>query len=332
MNKAKKIFIAFFIGLFVVSVIVYFLKSEISDTETRHPLPQPNIPVQIEGALPLAFEIDSNDFNFPSELSLLSITPEEISLDKIKEIASNLGFTTEPNVFKDKKEGNKYYWTDGDVFFLVTPKTNTIKHGKSVLPKAVQNKQLSNDDYVRLGTEFLKDVILIPEEQIKFSDIIFLEKNPRSDGFIETPESVADIIQVNFTHKISDYEILTLEPSKPLIFIQFLKDGSIYNTEIISLGKVTKSENLYQLKSYEDVKNSLDQAILIHLLNDYINISDLSSDLIKKINIEEISLVYLRDKPSTNTLQPVFLLEGKASVAQSSANWAQLYLPAIKSQ
>lgn len=330
MNNSKKIITTIIGIILVVGIIIYFVRSEISKTGTQSPLPRPDLPVQIEGSLPLSLEITSKDFNFPSKLPALTVTPEEISLDKIKEMASKLDFTTEPDVFKDTKEGNKYYWTDGDVFFLVTPKTNTIKHGKSNLPRNVQNKQLNNDDYIKLATSFLTDKILIPEDKIKFSSIVYLDEDPRSDGYREVDESIALLTQVNLTYEVSNYEILTLDPSKPLIFIQFLKDGSIYNSEIISLGQVNQSEDTYKIKSFEEFENSIDKAILIHLKNDYVNISDLSLDLIQKIQIEKVSLVYLLDKPYSRTMQPVFLVEGPASVLKTTVNWAQLYLPAIK--
>ena len=100
--------------------------------------------------------------------------------------------------------------------------------------------------------------------------------------------------------------------------------------EAVSLKDVSKSQTLYELKSYEDLKNSLNEARLISLLNDYINISVLTPGDIKSINIDKIELVYLLDSYSSKKLQPVFLLEGPVEVAGSTANKALLYLPAIK--
>lgn len=328
-KKTKYLITVMTVALFFVFVFVVVTK-EIQKPETQPPLPKPLIPDYIEEGLSIVLLIKPGDFDFPSKAPLLALSPKPIAEEEIKNIASLLDFEGEPKIYKDIKEGNKYFWTNETSFFLVTPKTNTIKHGLNKLPDSVFDKQLSDEDLIKTSSDFLSGNSIVSKDEVKPTNIKYLKENPLSGGFQETTKDEAKVFQVCFTYKTSDYEILTLNPSTPLIFVQLLADGSVFNLQVIKLGGVTKTDGQYLLKNYEDVLNSLDEAVLVGLLNDYISIPDLTKDDIESIKVSKISLVYLLDNPLTKTLQPVYLLEGESLVSNSNANYAQLYLPAIK--
>lgn len=332
MEKKKILYIPLILfALIGIIVFSYFtVQREVEKTKPRPPLPKPIIPDYIKEDLPITLSVTEDEFDFPSKVSLLTITPKPISENEVKKLGSNLNFIGDPKIFKDVREGNKYFWSDKTSFFIVTPKTNTIKYGTGEFPTAVTNKQLSDADIIRTAQEFLTGNSIISKDEVKATTIKFLRVNSLTGGFEETSKEEAAAYQVNFTYQTSEYEILTLSPSEPLIYIQVLPDGSIFYAQVIKLGAVLQTEEKYNLKSYEDIANSLNEAVLVGLLNDYISIPDLTISDIKSLDISKISLVYLLDTPATKTLQPVYLLEGEARVPATSVNYGQLYLPAIK--
>ncbi|MBU0570234.1 hypothetical protein KKB40_05695, partial [Patescibacteria group bacterium] len=298
--------------LFILGVFVWGLlsarKKPSEDTTKRQPIPTLRLSKFIDGKLPISLSFKEEDFNFPSEMPLLTVSPKFISEEEARQIAENLGLPEEPKIVDDTREGTKYIWTNQDSFLFITPSTASIKYGLSLPePPNVANKQLNQDSLINIATKFLSDNQIVPQEEIKFTSIIYYKGNSQSGGFQKTTKENANMYQLNFTYKISDLEILNLEPSKPLVFIQILPDGSIYNLEVIRMKTVTNTENKYLIKNYEDLQNSLSEAVLISLLNDYVNLSDLSINSIKSINIDKIQLTYLLDSPLSNTLQPVFL-------------------------
>lgn len=333
MQKKKIISIIITILAIVGIAVIIFLgvEREVEKTKPKPSIPKPIIPDYIKEQLPITLSFSKDKFNFPSKASLLTITPKPISIEEVKKLGSNLNFIGDPKTFKDVREGNKYFWGSETTFLIVTPNTNTIKYGVGEMPSEVFNKQLTDDEIVRIATNFLSENSIISKDEIKATNINYLAKNPLVEGLQESSREKAEAFQVNFTYKTSEYEILTLNPSQPLIYVQVLPDGSIFFSQIIKLGEVSKTEEKYDLKSYDDVSNSLSQAILVALLNDYISLPDLTINDIKSLNITKISLAYLLDTPTTKTLQPVYLLEGEAKVPGTTVNYAQLYLPAIKS-
>ena len=330
MKKKKKILLV--LGILAIAflfVAYFFLKQK--EEQPVLPPPKPQIPSYFKGILPIQLTITEKEFEFPSESPVLSFTVDSISKNEASEIAKKLGFEKEPGEFEDINEGIKYFWSDDKSSLVATPKTGKIKFNLSS-PKVpvVANKQLTDSSITQIATDFLVNSAIVEREKIKLTSIIPQKENFPSGGLETTTREKAKVFQVSFTYTITDYEILTIDPSAPLIFVQILPDGSVYSMEAVRLKNISKSQTLYELKSYEDLKSSLNEARLISLLNDYINISDLAPEDIKSINIDKIELVYLLDSYSSKELQPVFLLEGPAEVVGSTANKALLYLPAIK--
>lgn len=330
MKKKKKILLV--LGILAIAflfVAYFFLKQK--EEQPVLPPPKPQIPSYFKGILPIQLIITEKEFEFPSESPVLSFTVDSISKNEASEIAKKLGFEKEPGEFEDINEGIKYFWSDDKSSLVATPKTGKIKFNLSS-PKVpvVANKQLTDSSITQIATDFLVNSAIVEREKIKLTSIIPQKENFPSGGLETTTREKAKVFQVSFTYTITDYEILTIDPSTPLIFVQILPDGLVYSMEAVRLKNISKSQTLYELKSYEDLKSSLNEARLISLLNDYINISDLAPEDIKSINIDKIELVYLLDSYSSKELQPVFLLEGPAEVVGSTANKALLYLPAIK--
>ncbi|OGM09574.1 hypothetical protein A2159_00315 [Candidatus Woesebacteria bacterium RBG_13_34_9] len=301
-------------------------------TETYAPTPK--IPKEYKGQIDkiTKFSVDGLTLKFPGELPLLEVSYKNIALADAKQIASNLKITSEPMQYDDFKDGLKYIWSSENQSLIITPKTSQISYSLGFIePPKVENKNLENNTLDKIAQNFLSDKIGLSKDKIKLVRIANLVLNPQSNGFSETTDkSKAALFQLNYTYKTSEYEILTLSPSQPLIYVQILTDGNIYSSEITLFDNAKESSQKYLLKEFDDIKRSINEAVLISLLNDYLNISELNKDQIEEITIDKITLAYLLESTKTSNLKPVFLLEGPAKVKNSSANWVQLYMPALK--
>src|SRR3989344_4389990 len=334
----RKKIIYFLIGISLLGIFVYGFLSVQRESLNITPglpyskqLPEPSIPNFISGKLPVSMSIKKEDFNFPAELGLLGVSSETIKDSDAKQIATNLQFPEEPLIVNDVREGTKFIWSTSKKFLFITPSTGTIKYGLNTPePPEVTNKKLSLESLIETVKSILSQNKIVQQEEIKISSIDYLKVNPISEGFQKTTQTEAEVYQLNFTYKNSDYEILTLLPSKPLIFVQLLPDGSVFNLEVIHLKGVVNTNEKYAIKNYEDVLNDLENAKIVNLFNDRINLSEIKVGKIRSIEIDQIKLSYLLDSPSSKNLQPVFLLEGSINILDSSANRVQLYLPAIK--
>lgn len=329
-SNRKQIIIvtAIAIALFVV---IGFLTAR-RQMETPPALPYPVLPNIIEGELSTKHSLQEKDFNFPSKIPSIQYTLANITESKAKKIASDLNYDFEPTTFQGEREGLSYIWSGKYYTLIITPQTSTIKYTYNYPPIEIPlGKVESVESLADISKEFLVGKSLLSEDEIKVFSIVAYAPNPLSQGYKEVDDlDKALFYRVSFTYEVSNYEILTLSPSNPLIMVDILPDGIIFNVEVVKLENIELTNSSYILKTYEDIENSLDQAILVSLINDYISISDLTSADIKLLDIDKIELAYLLDNPLTKILQPIFLLEGDVEVVNSSADRAQLYLPAIK--
>ena len=328
--KRKKILKIIFTVFAITFLGLYIFVSRKKPTTSFPPL-KPQIPSYIKGSLPIVFSLSEKDFSFPKTISILTFNIKRISKNEAQRIASKLGFAEEVQTFEDINEGNKFFWKNQKYFLIITEKTGSVEYGlndSSLINSP--NKQISDQGLINLATDFLKDNFLFDDIKIKETRILPLKVSPLNQGFIETTKSQATVHQINFSIGDAKNEILTIDPSTPIMFVRVLPDGNMHSSEVVFLDNLSESDEKYEIKGYQDVLNSVREIKLISLLNDYINISDLTLEDITSISVDKIKLVYLLDSFSSKTLQPVFLLEGDVEVKNSSANRALLYLPAIK--
>lgn len=331
MSNRKKLIItiATIFAFLVVGVLVGVITDR--DRVPQRPLSSPAIPKEFKDELPIQSKLKEEDFNFPSSLPLLSISPLEVGKEKAIELSRSLGFQGEPKEIKDFREGAKYLWSNETFYLVVTPKTSTIKYGLNNLITQVPDKKLSDDELVKIAQDFLVDNSIFGKDEIKFTTIKPLKETPESEGFVNTSKEDADIFQVNFTYQVTEYEILTLDPNAPSVFVQIQTDGTVFYSQVVMLGEVKLTEDKRPLKNYREVDGSLNEAILISVVGGYVNLPDLAKEDIKSLEPEKIELAYLQDSPTATILQPVYLLEGAVKISGYPEKvTALLYLPALK--
>jgi hypothetical protein len=292
---------------------------------------KPSIPSSITGTLPIEVSVKSSDFIFPKELPTLSLSLKVLNKESVEAISEKLGLGTSLDEFEDVNEGIKYFIDTDKYSFIATPKTAIIKYGMTASDfPIVPNKNLSDTELTRVATDFLVKNGFYGESQIKSLPVIYFKTDPSGEGFIQTSKTSAQLFQVGFLFSSSKYEIVTDYSEGQQIFVRILPDGTIYDSEILLAESVKEGITNYPLKNYDDLINNLSQAKLISLDGGFVSPSDLTIKDIQNLKIEKISLVYFLEKGKESLLQPIFVLEGPATLSKSSANYAKIYLPAYK--
>lgn len=333
MNKKIKITIVLAVLLPIVILLLGFLvaRRESQSTVRNKALPTPNIPRGIEGAPQTTLQVEQGDFDFPSSVQLLRVQRRAINLEEAKKIASNLGFSGEPSEFNGLIEGLKYLWSNEEKYLTITPGLSNVSYGLNIPhPPETTRTRLSVNNLEEIALGFISEKLGVPRASLKVTAVQALAEDERTEGFTQVDEGDAKVFQVNLNYREAAWEILTLTPSEPIVYVRLLPNGEILNIEAVVVENATLTEERYEILSYEDLASSLNKAVLIALLNDRVSIGDLKKEDITNATINKISLVYLWDNSNSQNLQPVFLLEGPARVRASSANYAQFYLPALK--
>src|SRR3989344_2822576 len=290
MSNKNKVIVVFLFIIILIGIGIIIASSQSKVRPVPEKIPAPIIPKQIQGKLPIQKIVEKKDFDFPKKAPLLNFAFSELSKEESQSIANNLGFKGEPLTIDDVREGTKYIWSNEIFYFVSTPKIAIIKYGLNNLITSVPSKNLTDEDLVKIASDFLSQNSLLNIEEIKFTSIIFLKESLQSEGFQETNRDDADVFQINFAYNISDYEIITLKPTEPLIFVQVQKDGTIFRVQVTKLKEIIKTDEEYSLKTYEEVLASLDEAVLMDLVNVYLSIPDLSKEDIKSIDVQKVKL------------------------------------------
>jgi len=317
--------IIFFIAIVTFTIIVEKGKSE------RVSLPKPSLRKAVEGKLSFTFSEDTKNIKLPSRSHVITFHTVFFDENLKDNISENLGFSGKPDTFKDSMHGLIYLWRDENYSLMITPSLSMVKYMRSTYqPPQVIDKQLSDVSIISTGDGFLSDMLGMSSESFKPISIDYYAVKSPSEGFIKTTREDAVMYQINYTHSIVDYEILTTNPSQPLTYVQILRDGSVYNSQATYYKEVLKSDKSYPLKDYQEIVNSTDDFVFVSVLDGYVNIFELEAEDIDKIEIESIKLTYLLDNPNSKTLHPVYLLEGNTNIKGYPKLKALFYLPAIK--
>lgn len=328
--KRKIILIALLI-LAILAVAFIFIKTrKIEETTLINP-PHPELPNYISGKLPIEFLVQKEDFTFPAELPSLSISKRIIDKDTVTEFVTKLNLNGNIEEFEDINEGIKYYVNTDEHFFIATPKTSIVKFGLAVsdFPQTI-NKSLTDPELTQIATSFLIENNFYSEGQIKPLPVSYLKRSNTSEGLESATRETAEVFQVGFLFQALEYEILTTYSAQPLIYVQILPNGKIYNMEVLLISNIQKGITEYPLKTYEDVTANTGEAKLISLYGDYISPIDITIKDITSLQVDKIRLVYLLEQGKEDILQPIYILEGPVKITGSSVDTAALYMPAYK--
>jgi hypothetical protein len=311
-----------------MSIIYIFTRSQVEPSKA---IPgYPKIPEGYRGDAQIIVNIDENDFDFPKQLPMY--TTSELSVlteEQAKKYANNLGFTFEPEVDPDITEGKVYVWIKEPEEFFVYPKSRKTDY-YTQLPERTINKQLSDDAYIAIAKDFSVNAYVLEKGKLDFVNFVYYVGIPGTGTLTQTTKENAGIIRVNLKPKLLEYPILTLDPNTSPLYVEVLPDGEVYRSEYHAIQELGKTEEEFRIKSYQEVLDTLNQAVIMTLDLGYFGPSDVPAGDIVRIDINKIELAYLLDSPSSIMYQPVYLLTGKAEIrnVKNPVN-TQLYLPAL---
>lgn len=325
----------------VASLLFIFLalkKAKNNTEENQNGVRQPlNITNYFkEGSLSIESHINKSDFSFPPNLPFLKpISPGVISESMANEIAARMGFTLKPIVANDAQSGTIMIWNNDNYSLTIILKTNNIFYssnkGIRTLIKNTVNKQVTENEYRAIASQFLVNKVGLDNTNLKFINFTYYKVSDNIENLLKTTKENADIVQVNYSQSPSVYPIFTVNPDEPQLYVQMLKDGTPFNFKG-NIGYVfQESTERYPILNYEEFLQMVPQSIIVSLNNNNVNLPDLKIGDVSNIKINKVSVVYLLDNQSGANLQPVFLSEGTASVNNigNSVN-ILMYLPAFK--
>lgn len=313
--------------MFVIIILLLPERPKKPAPETA--LPQLTIPDYLKGEKTIEINFEKKDFDFPSKLAALEVKGARLTPEETKTIANSLDFTFEPKISRDVFDGTIHTYA-GEISSLVARlEISAMDYTLYTTPSFI-NKQLSAEALISIATDFLVKNGFVPANDIEFSSFIFYKDSP-GEGLFPASKKEATIFQINFSSKVTNIPILTLNPQNTLIYVRILPDGTVFSAHVKRLDEIRQSTETYRLKSFSDLKNSADEAVVISLDFGNINLSDVPENSLKKITVNKVELGYLLTSVETGILQPVYLLKGEAEVVgfQDKVN-ASLYLPAVK--
>jgi hypothetical protein len=330
----KKIFVILLLFL-VVGVGIYLQIVKRGGEKRVLPIPTPSINTEVKQKPIIELTLTEKDFQFPKNLPLLNKTKFSALDDSFaKQLGKRLGFDSEPIEAKDTRYGKIFIWNSTEASLIINPVLRKLSYYEtSTSPldyNSVVNKQLTDNDLILIASDFLINKVGLEKDDFEFANFIYFEQGENIEGLKQTSKEKAQVTQINFSPKFENLPILTQNPLESIIITQILKDGSIPVVEVTLLESINQGHTLYKLKGFEEFVNSLSQAKVVSLNDGNFNPEDLAKDAIKKAVIKKVTIAYLLDNIKNETLQPVYVLEGTATVIGFNQNVnIIMYLPAF---
>lgn len=334
MIKKKNILIIFIIGV-VIALIYLLISNRSGESGVVSKIPKPKIQYYSTSSIQIESTVTESDFNFPSSLPAIETNSKELETNYIETLAQKLGFSGEPNKAEDVVNGSVYYFNSDDYYMVVYPKIRKIKFGTTGSPydkaATAQNKQLSDKEIFAIAEKFLFDNLGIDKNDLRYNETKYLIADRQTEVFPETNKESSNVSQLNYSSSLSQYPVITSNPLHSTSYVQILKDGSLLNAEVFIPSDEKLSVEEYSILTYEDYQSLYSSAILVSIDSTNVNLPDFTEETKGKISINRISLAYLLDDEINSVYQPIFVLEGTASIPDFGDNKkAVLYLPAFK--
>jgi len=148
-------------------------------------------------------------------------------------------------------------------------------------------------------------------------------------GHTTTDEKQPNTISVSFIKKIDNIPVFASSYETGEININFNADKEIISVYIDDIPQIFGKQN-YPALSKDQLVASLKSATLQSLNNGKINIADIDLGMVQKARIKNITIAYLQEyRIDQTSLQPVYVLQGEASLADGTSVPTVFYLPAL---
>lgn len=332
MDTRKKIIITFLLILLLLAPVFFFFlsreSSPIDVPKRKRPVSIPLIPEEVkEQDYKISFNVKKETFDFPEHINLITYEPSTLEESELNEIAEKLVFEDEPKVTDDYFDGKIITYTNSSAYLTSSLDIGEITFGLHQIPAF--NTEIEESEIIDNAISFLNFSSLTNTNENLVSDVIYLKRAIIENELEPTSNINVEVYQINFSPNISEYPILTINPEKTLTFVRIMSDGQILSAHTTRLQSIETSDER-RLKNYQEVKDTLEEAIIVSINQGLMFNDVLPQNVIRKIDIESISLAYLQLSQESTTIQPVYLLEGIANINSINEDLPiTLYLPAI---
>lgn len=329
MNKNKKFIIITLLILSLGLILFFLFKKDKTESEKQIVPAKPSIPKKYSGELNYKINISEKDFISVEKLPLIELVNKQISVENIKQIAKKMGFLGDPDVTEDVFDGTAYIWKDETSILFCFPNSGLIRLSTNKEIKTDTTK-LTDEELSSIAENYFYNNSFTEMNSLKIKEVIYLKPDINTEKFKEVNRDEAEIFEIVFNPKFLDYEINTYWTDQPLISIKLLTDGSIFSLQFKNLSQSQNTQTTYNIKDFQEFKNTISESSLISVKNVELALSDLVKESIAEIEINKVELIYLQESSKSIYLQPIFKIFGTTSIS-GIGNGVEvvLYLPAI---
>lgn len=333
MKNRKKQIATIIIGIAigVLLAILFAVKKEPTQQPPKkeiQPIKPPKVTSNADARFAIELSLSPEKLSIPPQLPIYQLSTSPMTSDEAVSIATAMGYKTSPFTLNDANLGTVLVWIDDSRTLRIILATQLIDYKSGVSPELSTTGSFPKDQQLMsTAKDFLTQKGILPIENVKFDEIRYLTF-ATEDAKVTTKEK-ANIANVVFSQRLNNYPIVNITPGAGNISVAISNGGKILSALIDKTNTIVSSSE-YPLKTFSDLKSSLNEAKLQLLDQGNIDITALSSNAIKKIVVQEVTIAYFQENsPTQSLLQPIFILKGTSELVSGQQVSALLYLPAV---
>lgn len=340
---SKKKILIILLVLALIAVAFIFTMVNISKDGQNTPsitqfIKPPNIQNHFDNSYKINVKLTGDEIDIPKELPYLKqkrLSP--IKQTEANSIATSFGLSTEPLEFTDAKFGKFYVWNSNEYSLIVYTDQRKIKLGPAYDPAinitSTPDKKLTEEEYLNISKDYLTEKLNLDPNKLIYNNTTHLKLSESAEILEGANDESSQLTQVNFSYTNFPQPVYLLNGRDGQIYLNFTRDGKLLNLEALLYAAYDPSENKYSIRQFEEIKNTINESVVISMGSTSVNLPDLRSDIIDEVTINEIKLGYLVDSLDSEMIQPFFILDGIANLNGSLLDESiTLALPAFAKQ
>lgn len=327
--KTHLLFIVFLLLVAVVVAIFLLLPKADLKKQQAQRLTIPKIEDQVGGTPKFTSKLSEEKIKIPSRLPIYEIRNTSFTKDQANQIASKLGFTTNPDTYNDIREGEILSWFDKGKMLDISLQIRKVSYTSDIILDANLPGLFPQDDVlIRTAKGFISENGLATSTDFELSNLQFFSSNS-GDELQPVSKGQANYANVVLQQKIGEYPITNIFPVVGTIRVAIDKKGRILSADVETQEELFEVGQ-YPIKTFQELIDSLPSAKIQEIDNGQIRLYDISGTAIESIDVEEASIAYLREYDAkSKNLQPIFILKGNVVFKDSGKVKTTLFLPAI---
>jgi len=241
-------------------------------------------------------------------------------------VARNLGFTDEPQIMEDAKQGRTYIWAENGKTLIAYPKEGAFNFSYDSPGDVVatQGDLPSIEEAQKLVSDLLKN-------QGLYSTFLSSQFGKARTLKLTTARTVpvtatkADILEISLSGRAAGYPILTNGGlGKDPVVAWLDRNKKIIKLDYYFIGKPKTTIGNYPLKSQKEVETELTKGEA-----SLVKTTALKDEGLENAVVSGAAIAYIK---MGTLLEPVYVLEGEAKTKSGEKRAATFYLPAINSK